>query len=206
MTTATRSNVVRTQRRLEQVQRGAALLRRRRETLVAKLFERVAPTVDSRRAIEALARDAYRALLDVLAACGPDAVRPLGWPERELRVDLEPLEAWGIHGVRMTRHAPVARSVAARGVAVGPGDAPNLAAAEAFERLLERLVGSAPEEEFLRRLAEALAHTTRLVNTLEQRVVTGLEADLRGMRRTLEEREREEHLRLAHVAASRGRT
>lgn len=203
MTTATRSNVVHLRARLDQVQRGAALLRRKRETLVARLFERVRPVVESRRAVEELARAAYRALLDALAASGPNALRALGWPERELRADVEPLEAWGIRGAAMRKRPAVVRSLAARGGGIGPGDAPAIAAAEAFERLVDRLLAAAPEEVFLRRLAEALKQATRLVNTLEQRVAVDLEADLVAMRRTLEEREREEHLRLSRIVARR---
>ena len=56
----------------------------------------------------------------------------------------------------------------------------------------------------MRRLGQALARATRLVNTLEQRVSVGLDRDLARVRRTLEEREREEHLRLKRVVA-RGR-
>lgn len=56
----------------------------------------------------------------------------------------------------------------------------------------------------MRRLGQALARTTRLVNTLEQRVAVRLVSDLADIRRTLNEREREEHLRLKRLIA-RGR-
>jgi len=202
-TAATRSNVVRMSARLEQVRRGAALLRKKRESLVAELFERVRPAVDSRRAIDELARIAYRALLEALATSGPAGLRALGWPEREMRVDIVPLEAWGIRGVAMPSRPAVVRSVAARGMAFGQDDAPAAAAAESFERLLDRLLEAAPEEVFLRRLGQALSQATRLVNTLEQRVASSLTRDLGVMRRTLEEREREEHLRLKRIVSQR---
>jgi V/A-type H+-transporting ATPase subunit D len=200
---ATRSNVVRLRARLEQVTRGAALLRRKREALVAQLYERMRPAVDSRRAIEELARLAYRALLDALSASSPAQLRAVAWPERELRLDIDAREVSGIRGVEVLSRPTVLRSVAARGIAFGPDDVLAAGAGEAFERLLARLLEAAPEEVFIRRLAEALSQATRLVNTLEQRVATGLSRDLVSMRRTLEEREREERIRLQRIVAQR---
>ena len=201
---ATRSNLVKLRRRLGQVQRGAALLRRKRESLVAELFERARPAVDARRAIEERALVAYRALLEALASEGRVDLRALGWPTREVRVELVPRDVWGIRGVELGPRPPFVRSLAARGVAVGPGDAPATDAAEQFEMLLDLLIEAAPEELFMRRLGEALSRATRLVNTLEQRVAVSLEHDASVMRRTLEEREREEHLRLKRFARALG--
>ena len=57
----------------------------------------------------------------------------------------------------------------------------------------------------MRRLGQVLSRTTRLVNTLEQRVAADLSAELSSIRRTLEEREREEHLRVKRLIARRAR-
>ncbi len=200
---ATRSNLVRLRRRLEQVDRGAALLRRKRESLVKELFELARPAVDVRRGIDEQARTAYRALLAALGSAGEAEMHALTWPTRELRVELVPREAWGIHGVELSSRPAVVRSLAARGSPAGPGDAEPAAAAEQFERLVQRLLEAAPEELFLRRLGQALSHATRLVNTLEQRVAVSLGHDLAAMRRTLDEREREEHLRLKRLVSRR---
>ncbi len=200
---ATRSNLVRLRRRIDQVDRGAALLRKKRESLAAELFELARPAVDVRRGIDEQARAAYRALLEALAVAGRDELRALGWPTREIRVGLVPREVWGIRGVDLASKPSVVRSLAARGSPAGPGDAAPTTAAEQFERLVERLLQAAPEELFMRRLGQALSHATRLVNTLEQRVAVSLARDLTAMRRTLEEREREEHLRLKRIVSRR---
>jgi V/A-type H+/Na+-transporting ATPase subunit D len=200
---ATRSNLVRLRRRLEQVDKGAALLRRKRESLVKELFELARPAVDVRRGIDEQARTAYRALLAALGSAGEGEMHALAWPTRELRVELVPREAWGTHGVELSSRPSVVRSLAARGSPAGPGDAEPAAAAEQFERLVQRLLEAAPEELFLRRLGLALSHATRLVNTLEQRVAVSLGHDMAAMRRTLDEREREEHLRLKRLVSHR---
>lgn len=202
---ATRSQVVRLARRLEQVERGAALLRRKRESLVAELLRRARPAVDERRAIQRQSMEAWHALLDALGGAGRDELRVLGWPTREVRVDLVPVEAWGLRAAAAGSPPSLVRGLAARGVATGPGDAAPPEAAEQFERLVELLLEAAPKELLMRRLGQALARTTRLVNTLEQRVSVDLRRSLASARRTLEEREREERLRLRRLASARSR-
>ena len=199
-TATTRSNLVRLRRRLEQVEKGAALLRRKRESLVAELFERARPAIDSRQRIDEQGQKAWRALLTALGTHGRDELRAVGWPSRTLRVELAPIEVWGLHAVELARPPQVVRSLGAR--ATSPEAGP-VAAATAFEELVEQVLDVAPKEYLMRRLGHELSRATRLVNTLEQRVATGLHHELAHIRRTLEEREREEHLRLKRLIARR---
>jgi H(+)-transporting ATP synthase subunit D len=196
----TRSNLVRLRRRLEQVEKGAALLRRKRESLVAALFERARPAIDSRQRIDEQAQTAWRALLTAFGTHGRDELRAVGWPSRTLRVELAPIEVWGLHAVELARPPQVVRSLGARAVVPEAGP---VAGAKAFEELLELMLDVAPKEYLMRRLGHELSRATRLVNTLEQRVATGLHHELSHIRRTLEEREREEHLRLKRLIARR---
>ena len=65
--------------------------------------------------------------------------------------------------------------------------------------MVELLLDAASTELLLRRLAEALARTSRQVNTLENRVAPGLSGEIHRVRALLEEREREDHTRLKHL-------
>jgi vacuolar-type H+-ATPase subunit D/Vma8 len=85
----------------------------------------------------------------------------------------------------------------------GPAEAANHIAARELEVLVEQLLDTAPQEYSMRRLGQALSRTTRLVNTLEQRIAVRLNADLISIRRTLAEREREEQLRTKRLMAQR---
>jgi V/A-type H+-transporting ATPase subunit D len=76
-------------------------------------------------------------------------------------------------------------------------------AAREFEALAELLLEAAPQEMLIRRLGDALARTSRQVNTLERRLAPGLTEQLGTVRQALEEREREEHLRLKHLRKRR---
>ena len=200
---ATRSGLMRCRRRLDQVQKGAALLKRKRESLVNGLFARARTAVSSREAIDAQAREAWQALLEALAANGAEALPPLGWPPRLLDVELSAVELWGLRVAALVQRPSVVRSPASRGVLPGPGEASTQAAARDFEALVEQLIDAAPQEHLMRRLGQALSRTTRLVNTLEQRVAVRLTADVTAIRRTLEEREREEHQRVKRLMSRR---
>ncbi|MGH8630469.1 MAG: V-type ATP synthase subunit D, partial [Burkholderiales bacterium] len=55
----------------------------------------------------------------------------------------------------------------------------------------------------IRRLAEALARTSRQVRALEDVVAPALERTIGAIERTLDEREREEHVRFRRLRARR---
>lgn len=196
---ATRLNLIRAERRLERVRKGAALLRRKREALVTELFRLARPAAGARKLIEDGARRGYAALLGALAIHGRPGLRAFAWPGRDLRVEIRSAQIWGIPVASITSRPPLVRTVAARGTAPGSAGPGTMAAAGEFERLTEMLLDAATREMLIRRLGEALARASRQVHTLERRVTPDLQGQMAGVRRTLEEREREEHLRLKHL-------
>lgn len=199
---ATRLNLLRTARRLAQVTRGVGLLRKKREALVAELFRLARPAADARAQITASGARAYPLLLGALAIHGRAGLRAQAWPEPLVQVEVEPGIVWGVVISRITARPAVARTLAARGTAPGfTGPAAAAATAE-FERLTDLLLEAAPREMVIRRLGEALARTSRQVNTLERRFAPALRDAVASMRRSLDEREREERLRLQHLKSS----
>jgi H(+)-transporting ATP synthase subunit D len=196
---ATRQNLLGLQRRLERVGKGAALLRRKREALVSELFRVAKPAAIARVTIAESAARAYPVLLEALAVEGYAGLRAIGWPDRDLIIDMRPGQVWGIPVSEIVRRPPLRRSLAARGTSPAGTPASASAAATAFETLAELLLDAAGREALLRRLGDALSRTSRQVNTLERRLDPALRAQLTAVRRTLDEREREEHLRLARL-------
>ena len=195
----TRLNLLRAARRLAHVTRSVGLLRRKREALVAELFRLARPAADARAQIAAVGARAYPLLLSALAVHGHTGLRVLAWPQSDLTLDVEPGSMWGIVVSRIVARPTVARTLAARATAPGPtGPAASGAAAE-FERLADLLLEAAPREMLIRRLGDALAQTSRRVNTLERRVAPGLHTAIVGIRRALDEREREERIRLKRL-------
>jgi H(+)-transporting ATP synthase subunit D len=195
-------NLLRTARRLERVTQGGALLRRKREALVVELFRLARPATDARERIAAAAARAYPALLAALGQHGRAGLRALTWPGRDVQVELEPGSIWGIVISRIAARQPLARTLAARATAPGlTGPAAAHAAGE-FERWADLLIEAAPQEMLIRRLGEALARTSRQVNMLERRLGPALRREVAEMRRALDQREREEWIRVSLMKSS----
>jgi V/A-type H+-transporting ATPase subunit D len=199
-------NLIRAARYLERIGKGVALLRRKREALVGELFRLARPAADARLQIQEATRRAYPALLTALAAHGLAALRAVGWPARDVTVEMEPGSVWGIAVSTILRRPPLVRTLGARGTAPGSTGPSAVRAATEFEGLTELLLDAAPREMLIRRLGQALSQTSRQVNTLEVRVTPQLRHQMAGVRGALEEREREERLRLKHLIRGRDHT
>jgi H(+)-transporting ATP synthase subunit D len=194
----TRQNLLGLERRLERVAKGTSLLHRKREALVAELFRLARPAAETRVSIAERAESAYPILLSALAEAGYSDARAVGWPARDLWVELRSAQVWGTAVSEILERPSIRRTLAARGTAPGVPPALN-AAAVAFEELTELLLDAANREALLRRLGEALARTSRQVNTLERSLGPKLEQHLSRVRRSLDEREREERFRLQRL-------
>ena len=201
----TRQNLLALQRRLGRVGKGTTLLRRKREALVAELFRLARPAASARVSIVDQAATAYPALLAALAREGVDGLRALGWPSRDLRVRMRSGQVWGVALAEILERPPMRRTPPARGVPPASASGAAAVATAAFEELAELLLNAANREALLRRLGEALNRTSRQVNTLERRLEPALRAHLTAIHHTLDEREREEHLRLGRLLRARQR-
>jgi len=195
----TRSNLIRHRRRLERVRKGIDLLTRKRQALVADLFRVARPAIEARSRVDASAARAYPALLGAAAMHGAAGIDAMGWPARQVEVELTLTESWGVASGAVQRLTPVRRTVEGRGQAPPLAGPAASVAAGAFEEMVELLLDAASTELLLRRLAEALRRTSRQVNTLENRVAPGLSTEIHRVRSLLEEREREDHTRLKHL-------
>ena len=193
---ATRVELLRTVRRRARVTHGMALLRRKREALVSELFRAARPAVDARSAIGVRNREAYEALLPALARLGAAGLEAAGWPTRDLTVDVRAASVWGVPVAEITARTPVLREPDARDLTVAGAGTDALEAARCFEALVDTLLEAAPREALLRGLGEAVALTSRQVNVLERRLAPALDRAVTAIRQTLEEREREERVRL----------
>lgn len=201
----TRSGLVRASAQLERVQKGRELLNRKREALITELFRSARPALTARQDVEDRASEAYKALLHALAARGHASLETYSWPGREITVELEHKQIWGISVPSVVSHSPIQRTLLARDTAapsVGPAAAQT---ATEFEQLVELILDALPKEQLVRRLGDALAKATRQVNTLQLRVEPVLTAELSSLRRMLEERERDERSRLRHVLRRRSK-
>lgn len=200
---ATRMNLVRARRDLVRVRHGIVLTRRKREALVAELFRLARPAVDVRARIAEAASEAASALAAALAIHGASGLDAMAWSATEPAVELRPALVWGLAVSDVVSRTPVARTFDARGFAPGAVGPAVTEAASRFESLADLLIEAAPREQRVRRLSDAVRETTRRLVTLEHRVAPRLVTQVATVRQQLDEREREEHLRLRHVKRAR---
>ena len=199
----TRAELLRSRRLLGRVQRGAGLLRRKREALVRQLFPLAGPAAEARRAIAASADAAYRAELAALAIHGEGEVDATGWPPRDLAVAVEVERVWGVVVPRLGELPHLDRGLAARATAPGPTGGALFEAANRFERLAADVLAATARELEVRSLGQALSRTSRQLHTLEQRVAPDLRDRVARVARSLDEREREEQTRLRRLRGRR---
>ena len=202
---STRANWLRARRELHRVERGATLTRRKREALVAELFRSARPALDARRRLAQVSADAVEALLEALAVHGISGLESLGAGAVEPRIEMRPASVWGIPVSEIVSRPPLRRTVEARGAApalVGPA---ATEAAARYEQLAELLIDAGPAEQRLERLSAAVASATRRLRVLEQGLMPQLAAQVARVRHDLDEREREERVRLRLVTAKRSR-
>lgn len=201
----TRVNLLRARRRLSQVERGTVLLRRKREALVRELFRLARPAADIRARIADGLREAYDSLLRALAVHGRAGLRTIAGPPRDIEVQIEPAQLWGINVTDITGRPAIQRMVDARGVAPATAGPTTSETARRFEALTELLLDAAAAEQRIQRISEAVSQQTRHLRTLEQRLTPQLQEQIVAIQGTLQEREREEYLRLKHLQRKRAR-
>ena len=199
----TRINLLATRRRLGLVNRGVALVRRKRDALVRELFRLARPAADLRGEITGQFAEAYESLLEAFSRHGRTGLRALAWPSRPVDVQIVPGQVWGIPVTDIVGHVRVQRMIDARGFSPATAGLATMETARRFEQLAERLLEIAAAEQRLRRIGEAVAEESRHLRTLEHRVAPSLEHQITTLKRALQEREREEYLRLKHLQARR---
>jgi len=199
----TRVNLLRARKQLTQVEKGAELVRRKREALVGELFRLARPAMGARTEIARQATKAYPSLLEALAAQGRSGTRALAWPGRTVSITVRPGFVWGIPVAEIVDREPVRRTMEARGT-TPEGSGAAVRTAVEFETLVELLIDAAAREQQIQRLGEAVARSTRQLRTLEQRIEPALRSRIAWVRSTLDEREREEHVRLKHLRRRTG--
>lgn len=202
---ATRINLLRARKELARVQKGASLVRRKREALVAELFRIARPAMDVRSRINAAAREAAEALVEALGIHGAGELERMSWPVRDVVVELQPATVWGIPVSDVTARPQLGRSLAARALAPATAGPAASNAASRYETLADLLIDAAPREQRVRRLGEAVSRASRQLRTLEHQLAPRVARQIAAVRQQLDEREREERLRLKHVQHRRSK-
>lgn len=195
----TRTELLNRRAQIKLANQGAELLRGKREALVREFLSELSAFNQARDSMRKSLLRAKRALIRALSLDGPEAVASAGLAAgRGIMVGLEERNIWGVRVVNVTT-AWRGREPAERRYSPLDTSARIDESAERFEEVLSEIVRVAPLDRKMRRLAEEIRKTSRRVNALEQRLLPDLREQVRFIRATLDQREREDVFRLKRL-------
>jgi V/A-type H+-transporting ATPase subunit D len=199
----TRSELLSRRAQIRLARQGADLLRGKREALVREFLSELQRFADTREALAKELGRARQSLMRALAVDGPESLASAGLASvRTIELQTTQRSIWGTKIVEVaTDYVP--RTSEERGFSAAGASARIDETAERFEAALELLLRAAPLDRKLARLAEEIRRTSRRVNALEQRMLPSLEEQVQYIRGVLDQREREDVLRLKHLKRMR---
>ena len=194
----TRSNLLQRRDQLQLANRGADLLKRKRDALITEFFDLVQSSLEARRSLSGTSQEAYFSLFLANAWDGPEAVESLSLAAQSgLDVDIK-ME--NLFGVKVPEVQPPSFSDDLPFSPINAG-ARTLDAAREFRKLTEALIKVAATETRLRRIGEEIKKTNRRVNALEQLVIPGINQQIKDIRSVLDQRALEEVTVLKRIKA-----
>ncbi len=185
----TRSNLLQRRDQLRLAIKGADLLKRKRDALIGEFFDLVKVSLQARRDLSNISKEAYFSLFLAKAWDGPEAVESLSLAEQS-GVDLQ-IKVQNLFGVKVPQVQSPKFSSSLPFSPINAG-ARTLDAAAEFRKLTEALVNVAATETRLRRIGEEIKKTSRRVNALEQLVIPGINRQIKDIRSVLDQRALEE--------------
>lgn len=194
----TRSNLLQRRDQLRLAIKGADLLKRKRDALIAEFFDLVKDSLAARRELGKTSQEAYFSLFLAKAWDGPEAVESLSLAantELELQIKVE-----NLFGVKVPQVQPPEFSKELPFSPITAG-ARTLDSAAQFRNLTEALIKVAATETRLRRIGEEIKKTNRRVNALEQLVIPGVQLQIKDIRSVLDQRALEEVTVLKRIKA-----
>ena len=192
----TKIELIGTRRRLQTAVRVKKVLDDKRDVLLKRLDEMIEQASKARDEISAPLSDAYLALYDAYLKLGPlrlEGTAANTPPMVEADVSVRRVVDVDVPSITMTEKE--------MGMTYGFADT-NVAvdrAARQMRKVLPSIFKAAEYENAIFRLAKELERTQRLLNALEYMIIPRYQGNIRYIQATLEEREREEFVRLKHV-------
>jgi V/A-type H+/Na+-transporting ATPase subunit D len=195
----TRSNLLQRRDQLKLANRGADLLKRKRDALIGEFFQLIKVALEARRSLTKASQEAYLSLFLANAWDGPEAVESLSLAQQgsfEVGITVQ-----NLFGVKVPQvEAPPFESGELPFSPVAAG-ARTLEAAEQFRALTAAIVRVAATETRLRRIGEEIKKTSRRVNALEQLVIPNIARQIKDIRSVLDQRALEEVTVLKRIKA-----
>ena len=195
----TRSELLTRRAQIRLARQGAQMLRSKREVLIREFLKELKNFSAERNKMRKAVLDAVQALLAAAAIDGVEALASVAFATRRpVTVELQKQNIWGAGIINIKSDYSV-RTSGSRGYTPYTVSARIDETAERFEQVIEHAIHVAPVEHKLNILAEHIRKTSRRVNALEQRLLPRLQQQVRFIRNTLDQREREDTFRLKRL-------
>jgi V/A-type H+-transporting ATPase subunit D len=204
----TRTELLTRRAQVRLAEQGAEMLRSKREVLVREFLKEIKNFSSERDKMRSAVIKAVHSLLTAVAVDGTEMLSSVSSATRQpITVELKKRNIWGANVIDVKSDYSV-RASESRGYTPYTVSARIDETAERFEQVIEHAIHVAPVEHKLNVLAEHIRKTSRRVNALEQRLLPNLREQIRFIRDTLDQREREDTFRLKRLKQkkTRGRT
>lgn len=201
----TRMGLMEVRARTAVASKGARLLRAKREVLAGELWKLTREVLAGRARLDDALRDAVKALGLARALDGEERLQSLALAApREIPLDVTARRVWGVPTPAVSA-PPLVRAADERGTSPTSWGLAGADAARRHEEALEILLRIASRELHLARLGDEIQATSRRINALEQLLLPALAADAARVEAALDERDREDAVRLKRFRARRAR-
>jgi V/A-type H+/Na+-transporting ATPase subunit D len=192
----TKIELIRLRRSLLTARRVYRVLDDKRAVLLKRLDEMIQKASTAREEIWQPLSDAYFALYDAYLRLGPLRLEGIAGntpPQVDVDVKVKRIVDVDIPALTLTeKDVSMTYGFADSSVAVDK-------ASMSLRKTLASILKAAEFENAIFRLASELERTQRLINALQYLIIPRYESSIRYIQATLEEREREEFVRLKHV-------
>ncbi len=200
----TRMNLLRKKDQIKLAQQGVDALKNKRDALLQEFFSLVKDLSSFREKLGNSSQQAVNSLIMASVLDGMQHLRSVAMvSKRDVTISIEEKKLWGVVVPEVKKEVSYIRPFLERGVSHTGTSSRMDEAAAGFESILDLVIEMAPTEIKLKRLGKEIQKTTRRVNTLEQQLIPSLEDEVRLIRQTLEEREREDIFRLKRLKKKR---
>ena len=192
-TKTTRMELLRLKNRMRLAERGHNLLKEKRDSLIMEFFNAIAEIKEARQAVESALAEAFSSLTQAKMIMGPARVIEFAYASKvqtEISIATRSMMGVRVPVLSVEQHVPEL-----------PYSLPDSSArldtmSIKFREALKSLVRLAEIESTVKRLALEIERTKRRVSALETVVIPRLDATARFVKLALEEREREDFIRL----------
>jgi V/A-type H+-transporting ATPase subunit D len=182
--------------RMKLAERGHDLLREKRDSLIMEFFNIIAEIKDSREKVDESLAEAFSALTQAKMIMGPARVIEFAYASK-FEANLK-ISTRSMMGVRVPVLSIEQRS-SELPYSLSDSSTKFDVMGEKFKEALKAIVQLAEIESTVKRLALEIERTKRRVSALETVVIPRLDATVRFVKLALEERDREDFVRLKMV-------